>query len=82
MNIFDTFKEDSRWIGFGYIAGRDNLSPENRAAADGMVLALGLPEVVLFEWANSREGRWYADAWEDGDSRGFAADYLPNPANY
>ncbi len=67
--------------GFGYIGGRRHLSDHQRAEADRM-LALhiayrGLDAERLFAWANSKDGRFYADAWADGNRYGHAEKSLP-----
>lgn len=79
-NIFQTFETNDEWLGFGYIGGRINALdgsdpespsiPETVAQVDALVLAqaatLGWTDAQLFEWANSRLGRWFADAMFGG----------------
>lgn len=74
-DMFDTFTGDPRWLGFGYLGGRQYAltgdeefppTPDVVAAVDGLILAraneLGWTVETLFMWANSRLGRWVADA--------------------
>lgn len=57
--------DDERYLGWGYLNGRNDLSPSIRSAADGTVLDYanrnGWNYEALFAWMNSRPGRWFAD---------------------
>lgn len=79
--IFERFEQRDGFEGFGYIGGRRHLTDARRALADAMlqahVEARGISEERLFTWANSRDGRFYADEWAGGDRYGRAADLLP-----
>ena len=84
-SIFDTMTDNIDFAGYGYLGGRLRLTPEQRAGADEMVLAqyalradAGTPagEATLFEWANSRLGRWFAESWVDGGFHGPSKRYL------
>lgn len=56
---------DERWLGWGYLGGRSHLEPADRARADAVVLAYanehGWDVERLFQWVNSKPGRWFAD---------------------
>ena len=60
----DRMSSDDRWLGFGYIGGRNNAIAEgwNVADADTLVLEMGqgMTYDELFAWANSKNGRWFA----------------------
>lgn len=76
-NPFDTFAQRDDFLGFGYIGGRRNAIEatetgewpisvlEDVAAADALIIATaekaGWSEARLFDWANSKDGRWFAD---------------------
>ena len=77
-DLFDTWQNDDRWLGFGYIGARRNYllgddtdpeiptpDPQLVADADTAILArareLGWTADDLFEWANSKLGRWFGD---------------------
>jgi hypothetical protein len=68
---FDTMTENPEWLGFGYLSNRLHLSEIDRAAGDALVLAFatdeGWSDAALFEWANSKSGRHFADAIDGGD---------------
>lgn len=68
---FDAMSENPEWLGFGYIGTRRHLSETDRAAGDALVIAFatdeGWSDAALFEWANSKSGRYFADAIADGD---------------
>lgn len=62
------------WLGFGYLGGRRNAIDAVRSGewesarvteADTMVLSVanakGWDRARLFDWLNSKDGRWYAD---------------------
>lgn len=81
---------DDRWLGFGYLGERENLlhnadpeapaNPELVARMDADVLeeanTEGLSYEELFEWANSKLGRWFADC----HGTRHAVNYLPTRA--
>lgn len=81
---------DDRWLGFGYLGERANrladtdpeapAQPELVARMDLDVLeeanAEGLTYDELFEWANSKLGRWFADSY----GTRHAVNYLPTRA--
>lgn len=79
--IFDQFEVREGFLGWGYIGERRHLSEANRAAADKLILdnanRYGATADQLFEWANSKEGRYYADSWADGNRHGHAVKFLP-----
>ena len=72
---FDAMSENPEWLGFGYIGTRRHLSEADRATGDALVLefaaAKGWSDADLFEWANSKSGRYFADSIDGGD-RAFA----------
>lgn len=73
----DEMTRDDRWLGYGYLGERRNLlaggdpeapaRPELVAEMDTAVLEAattrGLTRDELFHWANSKDGRWYADSF-------------------
>lgn len=79
-DTFDTFAQRDEFLGFGYIGGRlaelDNTDPEAPARpelvaeVDARVFAdailRGWTENELFGWANSKDGRWFADIMYGG----------------
>jgi len=78
MNLytdFDAMTENPEWLGFGYIGTRRHLGEADRSAGDALVLkfaaAQGWSDADLFEWANSKSGRYFADSIDGGD-QGFA----------
>ena len=76
----DRMYRNDEWEGFGYLGERRHQTQEARDAADTKVLAeanrLGLTADQLFEWANSRPGRWYGDCMFGANGQ-HADDYLP-----
>lgn len=64
----DAALNDERHMGYGY-AGRRYLSRARREEMDRAVVrqanALGWTYEDLFEWANSKHGRWACDAATD-----------------
>ena len=87
----DRFEASISWSGFGYLGSRqahraaiaDGEIPADDllARADQMLLdhanRHGLKELALFDWCNSKTGRWYGDVWFGGwDGKG-AEDLLP-----
>jgi hypothetical protein len=56
--------EDERHLGYGYACSRD-LSPSKATRLDRAVIAvaneLDLDQEDLFEWSNSKHGRWLTD---------------------
>lgn len=65
---FDKMYRNDDWEGFGYLGERRNQQAEGKdtSAADEKALAeanrLGLTAEELFDWANSKRGRWYGDS--------------------
>jgi hypothetical protein len=63
--IFDTFVRRNDFLGFGYIGSRRNALEEgwDVSTADALALEMGarLTDDKLFAWANSKDGRWFAD---------------------
>jgi hypothetical protein len=69
------------WANFGYLGERQSFltstdpeapaRPDRVAAADARLLAeanaRGWTAEQLFEWANSKPGRWYGDLWFGND---------------
>jgi hypothetical protein len=76
VNVFDQMMQNEAWEGFGYLGGRNIAltSTDPEAPALPAVVAVvddylitettvrGWTEQELFDWANSRLGRWFADA--------------------
>jgi hypothetical protein len=62
---FDRFANRDDFLGFGYIGSRQSFTAEEVAPVDAAILdiaeGLGWDEERLFEWANSKDGRWFAD---------------------
>jgi hypothetical protein len=73
--------DEEDWAGHGYLFERSYHDPEEVAAADYMVLTfaneVGITYEELFEWANSKAGRWFGDCVFSGGSKYDAAMYLP-----
>lgn len=70
-DMFDDFAYRDEFLGFGYIGERarhaeDGAADIDIATADALVLSiateLGWDEDRLFAWANSKNGRWFADS--------------------
>jgi hypothetical protein len=65
---------DVRWLGWGYLAGRELLAPTARLCADAIAVehasAQGWSDANLTDWANSSEGKHFARAIESGDIAG------------
>lgn len=60
---FDQLAQHPEYRGYGYIGERDHLTDFERSVADEAVNRLfrdARPE-FLFEWANSKNGRWFAE---------------------
>ncbi|MFJ6532505.1 hypothetical protein [Microbacterium sp. NPDC091662] len=85
-SIFDTFAQEAEWLGYGYLGARLRLTDEQRAKADAIVLAhfatrsdagTKAGEDALFEWSNSRLGRWFGESFEGGYRSGRYLEYLP-----
>lgn len=88
--------QNDAWLGFGYIGERQNqqrnvldeeIGEEAFArleSADEMLLnranELKLTEAQLFDWANSKQGRWYGDCWF-GCAGQYAEQQLPKSSN-
>ena len=69
INHLDSMVHHPDWQGFGYLAERQRYKSENPQFCeilDRVVLQraneLGLTESELFEWANSKRGRWYVSS--------------------
>lgn len=87
---FDKMMKNEMWLGFGYLGERRNTltstdpecpaRPDLVAKADAAAVAeanrLGLTDAELFDWANSRTGRYYGDCMFGSDGR-HAEKYLP-----
>lgn len=58
--------DDERYLGWGYLHGRQDLTAAERARADALVLDYanthGWNYERLFAWCNSRPGRHFADS--------------------
>jgi hypothetical protein len=73
---------NDNWEGFGYLGERRNAIEAGRSVeeADAQALAeanvQGLTEQELFDWANSKNGRWYGDCMFGSNGR-HAERYLP-----
>ena len=72
---FAAMADHLEWGGWGYIGGRMFIKDfDLRTEADQIVLdhavAQGWTDADLFEWANGRRGRHFADAAEYGDLAG------------
>ena len=88
----NAMENNPEWLGFGYLGTRrdaaDNTDPEV-PATDPIVIAEadmkalddanahGLTADQLFDWANSKYGRWYGDCMFHNDGR-HAEQYLPS----
>ena len=73
--IFESFTRNDEWLGYGYLGERENALVSVRTGEAGPMLADRLEladEAVLqatadwsdeelFAWANSKDGRWFAD---------------------
>lgn len=73
-NTYRTFEQmttDPKWEGWGYLGGRERAMDEGHDVtdADRQVIehaeAHGWTDADLFTWANSRSGRWFAEAITD-----------------
>jgi hypothetical protein len=77
----DAMHEHEDWAGHGYLFERTYHDPEEVAAADYMILTfaneIGMTDHELFEWANSKAGRWFGDVVFSGGNKYDAAMYLP-----
>jgi hypothetical protein len=87
----DRMASDDRWLGFGYIGGRRNeldstdheapARPDVVRAADEELIEFanrhGLTYDELFAWANSKDGRWFADCALGCDDLDMARRYGP-----
>ena len=71
----DRMERDERWLGFGYIGERARARREGRdiTAADTRAVEcaneVGMDYDAFFEWANSKDGRWYADCMFGSDGQ-------------
>jgi hypothetical protein len=83
--IFEQMMTDDRWLGFGYLGERRNQlaigHADAVAAADAVVIATAnrkqLSDEQLFEWANSKNGRWFADCYFGSHTHHTDNQYLP-----
>jgi hypothetical protein len=68
---------DPRWRGFGYPLGRSQAPRRAQDRADAALLAWansrGWDAERLFAFADSQEGRWFADNWFGGWTEAEAA---------
>jgi hypothetical protein len=69
----DNAAQDDRYLGFGYLSGRRHILTEDPtlvARVDTEVIAhanaAGWTYEDLFTWANSKNGRWFADSMFSG----------------
>lgn len=72
----DIMTQDERWLGYGYLQGREIMltstdseapaDPQRVANVERQILAVvnkrGWDYEQMFEWANSKNGRWFADS--------------------
>ena len=73
--IFDRMAQDDRFLGWGYLGDRgrflEDTDPESTIGLDPIIEAddailevtrdMGWTYDDLFTWANSKDGRWFAD---------------------
>lgn len=61
--IFEQFAQHEEYLGYGYIGERRYLTDRQREVSDRNALAAAenMTDEELFEWANNKVGRWYAD---------------------
>ena len=79
---FDKMATKDEWLGFGYLGerknqremGRDTTEADEKAIAEAN--RLGLTDEELFDWANSKNGRWYGDCMF-GSNGQHAEIYMP-----
>jgi len=66
LKDLEAVAEDENYAGWGYIHERQFFSAEQVAVADAKVLDhfndMELNYFDLFNWANSKNGRWFGDA--------------------
>lgn len=81
----DAMTRDERWLGFGYLGGRDialnHAADDPEAAVDPLRVEAvdirvldaandaGMDYDALFEWANSKDGRHFADVMFGSNDR-------------
>lgn len=81
VSEFNLMYLNEEWLGFGYLGERRNQT-DDRLVRTADVKAideanrLGLTHAELFDWANSKNGRWYGDCMFGNNGR-HADDYLP-----
>jgi len=81
----DRMMSDDRWGGVGYLGERRSQleGGSTTATADVLVVATanrrGLTYDEVFEWANSKDGRWFGDCMF-GAGGSHAEKYLPRKA--
>ena len=78
---FDAMYRNDEWLGFGYLGERRNQDDARTVqTADTLAIdaatAAGLTDAELFDWANSKNGRWYGDCMF-GNNGKHADRYLP-----
>ncbi len=73
-STFDRMTSDDRWLGFGYLGSRQYADDAEVALADAFVfdVTADWTDDELFTWANSKDGRWFADilfggSWTQAD---------------
>lgn len=70
-SYFNEMTEDERWLGWGYLGERGRCEDaELVETVDAIVLeqTAGWTDEERFQWANSKNGRWVADALYSGVS--------------
>lgn len=89
--VFDQMARDDRWLGHGYLGARRNaratsdldaiVDPALIVEADDIAIEAannqGMSYDTLFEWANSKVGRWFGDTIFGGGSREQIHQVLP-----
>jgi hypothetical protein len=77
--------QDENWFGYGYLGERRHATAEQVAAADAKALdaanRIGLTYEQMFEWANSKVGRWFGDCMFGANGR-HAEKYVPAATGY
>jgi hypothetical protein len=77
----DKMYRNDEWLGFGYLGERRNHTDAEVEAADAKALEdannNSLTAEELFDWANSKDGRWYGDCMF-GNNGNHADRYLPS----
>lgn len=62
-DYWDALAEDDRWLGWGYLGGRQHEDGDAVAEADRLLVEhmADWTDDERFAWANSKLGRWTAD---------------------